>query len=125
MLFIARVEPKTIKFLTWSMVTILLGSLTGCGTPQVTTAEISRYKSGKIVYLMGNVTQSAPFIGNGAYQLNDETGSIWVVTKQKLPQTDRELAIKGEIQYQNLPVERQELGDFYLIELERLEPAKF
>ncbi len=125
MLFISRVKYQKIKFLTLSIVTILLGSLTGCGTPQVTIAKISRYKSGKTVYLKGNVTQAAPFIGNGAYQLKDETGNIWVVTKQQLPQLNRELAIKGEIQYQDLPIEQQELGDFYLIELERLEPAKF
>lgn len=78
MLFI-KAKPK-IKFLTWSIVTILLVSLASCGTPQITISEVSRYKSGKLVYLKGKVTQTAPFIGNGAYQLSDRTGSVWVVT---------------------------------------------
>ena len=100
MLFI-KAKPK-IKFLTWCIVTILLVSLTSCGTPQINLAEVSRYKSGKLVHLEGKVTQTAPFIGNGAYQLTDRTGSLWVVTKQSLPKLDRQLTIKGEIQYQNL-----------------------
>lgn len=124
MLFVSNAKPKRIKFLTWGIVTILLGSLASCGTPEITIEEIPQRESGRMVYLTGKVTQSAPFIDGAAYQLEDKTGKIWVVSDKKLPQLNRDLAIKGEIQYQSLPIAQQEFGDFYVIELERLETAK-
>jgi hypothetical protein len=31
------------------------------------------------------VENRAPFVGNAAYQLQDGTGKIWILTKQALP----------------------------------------
>lgn len=125
MIFVSNAKPQRTKFLTWVIVTILLTSLTSCGTPEITVGEISQQENGRMVYLTGKVTQSAPFIGNSAYQLNDTTGTVWVVTQQKPPELNRDLAIKGEIHYQSLSLEQREFGDFYIIELERLETAKY
>lgn len=97
----------------------LLASLVGCQAPLITIKE-SPKKVDQTVYLTGKVVHLAPFLGNGAYQIEDVTGKIWVVTTQTLPQLNQQLNLKGKIKYQSLPLAKQELGDFYLIELERL-----
>jgi hypothetical protein len=97
----------------------LLVTLVGCRSPLITVKEISPPKVGKTVYLSGKVVHLAPFLGNGAYQVEDGTGKIWVVTAQTLPQVNQQINLKGKIEYQSLPFADQELGDFYLVELER------
>lgn len=69
---------------------ILLASVaffTGC--PQQTTisrlnSEPSRFR-GREVVIIGNVTNSFGALGQGAYELSDETGKIWVVTQRGVP----------------------------------------
>ena len=54
-----------------------------------------------------------------AYQLQDASGTVWVITSQPgLSKADRVL-IKGNLRYQSIPLDRQELGDFYIEEQER------
>lgn len=101
----------------------LLASLVSCQTPLITIKE-SPKKVDQTVYLTGKVVHLAPFLGNGAYQIEDVTGKIWVVTTQTLPQLNQQINLKGRIKYQSLPLAKQELGDFYLIELERLSSLK-
>jgi hypothetical protein len=98
---------------------ILLLGLVGCRSPLIMIEEVTQ-KVGKTVYLTGKVVHLAPFIGNGAYQMEDGTGKIWVVTSHALPQANQQIKIKGKIEYQSLPFAQQELGDFYLVELEKL-----
>lgn len=97
----------------------LLASVVGCQAPLITIKE-SPKKVDQTVNLRGKVVHLAPFLGNGAYQIEDVTGKIWVVTTQTLPQLNQQINLKGRIKYQSLPLAKQELGDFYLIELERL-----
>jgi hypothetical protein len=97
----------------------LLASLVGCRSPLITVKESSQ-KVSKTVYLTGKVVRLAPFLDSAAYQIEDGTGKIWVVTTQTLPPSNQQINIKGKIEYQSLPIAEQELGDFYVVELERL-----
>jgi hypothetical protein len=103
----------------WAILLLSL-ALVGCRSPLIMIEEISPQKVGKTVYLTGKVVHLAPFIGNGAYQMEDGTGKIWVVTAQTLPQANQQIKIKGKIEYQSLPFANREWGDFYLVELEQL-----
>ena len=102
-----------------SLLTILLASLFGCQAPVITVEQIPAKKVGKTVYLTGKMVRQAPFLNNAAYQLEDSTGKVWVVT-DKLPTSEQQINIKGKIQYQSLPFAEQELGDFYIVEIEQL-----
>ena len=56
------------------------------GCPSQTTinrlnGDPERYR-GKEVLLVGTVTNSYGAVGYGAYELNDETGKIWVITRR-------------------------------------------
>ena len=98
---------------------ILLG-LAGCRTPLISIEDISSKKIGRTVYLTGTVADLAPLIDNAAYQLEDTTGQIWVVTTQNPPKFGQQIEIKGKIEYQSLPLSERELGDFYVVELEQM-----
>ncbi|MFB8791062.1 MAG: hypothetical protein U7123_19990 [Potamolinea sp.] len=63
------------------------------------------------VYLQGKVTTRAPFLTGGAYQLQDGTGTIWVITKENVPNVGDQVSIKGQLRFQSLPVSGQELGE--------------
>jgi hypothetical protein len=67
-----------------------------------------------IVYLQGQVTNRAPLLSSGAYQLKDTTGTIWVFTNQTLPNVGDEVLIKGKLQFQSIPIGVQELGEVYV-----------
>jgi hypothetical protein len=68
------------------------------------------------VYLQGKVTTRAPFLTGGAYRLQDGTGTIWVITKQTVPNIGDQVLIKGQLRYQSLPVSGQELGEVSVLE---------
>ena len=75
------------------------------------------------VYLKGKVESRAPFLGTGAYQLQDNTGNIWVVTKQTVPQPGEEILIKGLVRYKGITFKElagKDLGEVYIEEIEQL-----
>lgn len=75
------------------------------------------------VYLQGKVENRAPFVGNAAYQLQDASGSIWVLTKQALPQLGDEMMLKGQVRYKSIKLKglAEDLGEVYIEEVELLE----
>lgn len=84
-------------------------------------SAIEQKKDGARVYLQGKVTHKAPFLGSGAYQLEDDTGSVWIVTTAPLPPIGEAVVIRGKVQYQSLPLAEQDWGEFYILELKQLE----
>jgi hypothetical protein len=70
-------------------VLLLASSLILTACPQQTSinqlnGDPARYR-GKEVLIIGNVTNSFGALGEGAYELNDDTGKIWVVTHRGVP----------------------------------------
>ena len=80
--------------------------------------SLSRDNETKI-YVEGTVANVAPFLGSGAYELADETGSTWVLTEENLPKIGEQVSIEGQVTYRSISVEEQELGESYLIEIVR------
>lgn len=77
---------KTKKLFAILLLSLIVFS-TAC--PQRTTigrleADPSRYR-GKEVLIYGTVTNSFGALGQGAYELSDETGKIWVLTQRGVP----------------------------------------
>lgn len=74
---------KLFAILLLSLITLF----TAC--PQRTTisrleADPARYR-GREVLIYGTVTNSFGALGQGAYELSDETGKIWVLTQRGVP----------------------------------------
>ncbi|HLO49480.1 MAG TPA: DNA-binding protein [Kamptonema sp.] len=74
------------------------------------------------VSLKGKVENRVPFLGTGAYQLQDKTGNIWVLTKQGIPQKGELILIKGLVRYKIITIKElggQDLGEVYIEEIEQ------
>ena len=81
----------------------LLGAsllLTACPT-QTNIAKINadpdRYRD-KEVGIVGTVTDSYGIPGYGAYEIDDGTGRIWVVTRRAAPARGSRVGTKGHVQ---------------------------
>lgn len=73
------------------------------------------------VYLVGQVTNKAPLLTAGAYEIQDTSGKIWVITEQALPHVGEQVLLKGQLHFKSIPVGGQELGEIYVQELKQLE----
>ncbi|RAQ48629.1 hypothetical protein B9S53_02270 [Arthrospira sp. O9.13F] len=72
---------------------------------------------GSKIYIEGTVANLAPFVGAGAYQLQDSTAT------QPLPSVGEQMLIRGQVNYEQITVEGLpglDIGDFYIQELERI-----
>jgi hypothetical protein len=57
----------------------------------------------------------------GAYKVQDATGAIWVLTNQTIPNVGDEVLIKGQLQFQSIPVAGQNLDEVYVQEEQQLQ----
>jgi hypothetical protein len=59
-------------------------------------ADPGRYRD-KEVKLSGSVVDSYSFVGNGAYQIEDKTGKLWVVSNRGVPRKGAHVSVKGTV----------------------------
>jgi hypothetical protein len=59
-------------------------------------AEPNRY-SNREVAIVGQVTQSMSLLGRGAYEVDDGTGRLWVVSRAGVPRKGARVIVKGTI----------------------------
>jgi hypothetical protein len=74
--------------------------LLGAGCTHMTVnrllAEPNRY-SNRDVTLHGDVVKSASVLGHGAYQLDDGTGRIWIVSNRGVPRQGARVKVTGRV----------------------------
>jgi hypothetical protein len=70
----------------------------GCASTTVSRllAEPQRYANHN-VGLHGDVVESVSLLGNGAYRLDDGTGTIWVISKHGVPRRGARVSVKGRV----------------------------
>lgn len=68
------------------------------------------------VYIQGKVERQVPLVKRWAYQIDDSTGKIWVVTHQNNLPKGEQVVIKGKVRYKSIPLAGQELGEVYVEE---------
>ena len=70
----------------------------------------------KVVKIKGKISKIVPLVASFAYQVEDNTGKIWVVTKNQPPQVNQEIVVQGILQYQDITIGEEDFGDFYVLE---------
>jgi hypothetical protein len=77
---------------------VLAGLTVGCAGTTINhiLAEPQRYAN-RDVTLRGDVTRSASLLGHGAYELDDGTGRIWVVSKHGVPRRGAQIKARGRV----------------------------
>ncbi|AFY41335.1 hypothetical protein [Nostoc sp. PCC 7107] len=68
------------------------------------------------VYIQGKVEKQVPLMKQWAYQINDSTGKIWVITNQKNLQPGTQVVLKGKVSYKSIPIAGQDFGEVYITE---------
>jgi hypothetical protein len=59
-------------------------------------ADPSRYRD-RDVKLSGSVVDSYAVLGNGAYQLDDTTGRLWIVSNAGVPRRGARVSVTGRV----------------------------
>ncbi len=72
------------------------------------------------VNLRGKVQNLVPLAGATAYQLQDSSGSIWVISPNR-PNVGDILLIRGQTRYEAIVVTGQDRGEVYIQEQEVIE----
>jgi hypothetical protein len=83
------------------LLAFLVGTLLLTACPSQTNisrinADPGRYR-GKEVGIVGRVTDSYGVLGNGAYEIDDGTGRIWVATRRGIPSRGSQVGTKGYV----------------------------
>ncbi|MBU7584126.1 MAG: hypothetical protein KAF91_14645 [Nostoc sp. TH1S01] len=68
------------------------------------------------VYIQGKVEKQVPLMKQWAYQINDSTGKIWVITNQSNLQKGTQVVLKGKVSYKSIPIAGQDFGEVYITE---------
>lgn len=106
---------------------LLLFGLTSCGAiaaqfgiPQASSiAQIrSNPPISKSVSLQGTVSHTAPMIDQQMYQLKDDSGEIWILTKTTVQQGDS-VKVRGTVRFASISIDNQEQGEIYIEEHSR------
>ncbi|MGB3200812.1 MAG: hypothetical protein WBA99_07915 [Nodosilinea sp.] len=87
--------------------------------PVTPIAEVSQSQR-STVYLEGTVERHLPLVGQGLYELVDESGAIWVLSSTTPPPVGTLITIRAAIQYEQILLQGQDIGQSYAQELERL-----
>lgn len=92
---------RRLKFRTYALVAgavLCLLALSGCEQKTVNEirADPARYAD-KDVSVIGSVTRSYSVLGRGAYEVDDGTGKLWVVSDKGVPREGAKIAVKGTI----------------------------
>jgi len=89
----------TTRRLAGALLAVMLGiALSSCGATTINhvLADPSRYAD-KEVTVGGRVVKSASILGRGAYQIDDGSGTLWVVTKRGAPREGAKVKVTGRV----------------------------
>jgi hypothetical protein len=79
---------------------LVLWTCAMAGCEQKTINEIKadpgRYANQEVA-VVGNVTRSVSVLGRGAYEIDDGTGKLWVVSESGVPREGARVGVKGKI----------------------------
>jgi hypothetical protein len=86
------------KFAILTILILLALAMAGCEQKTINQvkAEPDRYANREVA-VVGTVTRSISVLGKGAYEIEDETGKLWVVAKSGVPREGARVMAKGKI----------------------------
>jgi hypothetical protein len=120
--------PRTAKpYILHTLTGLLLAGLASCGNvnqygmsaigANVTPIRtLTKQQDNSTVYVQGKVEKIAPLLQQRAYQINDSTGKIWVVTNQTGWRENEQVVVKGKLRYKSIPLAGKEFGEIYVEE---------
>jgi hypothetical protein len=78
------------------VLTAVMSVACGASTINKVLADPQRYRN-REVKLTGSVVDSFSVVGRGAYQLDDTTGRLWIVSDRGVPRRGARVDVKGTV----------------------------
>ncbi len=103
------------------------GSLASIGIEVINISDIrQKWNAYSTVYVQGNVGDRVQLLGSQVYEVEDSTGTIWVLTREPTPSQGDQVLIEAKVRHEDIFVNAQDFGEAYLVEEKRLktEPAQ-
>ena len=76
--------------------TAVMSAACGARTINKVLADPQRYRD-REVKLTGSVVDSFSLVGRGAYQLDDTTGRLWIVSDRGVPRRGARVVVRGTV----------------------------
>ena len=77
--------------------------------------DVQKNKVNQVVRLQGKIGSQAPLMGGQvAYELRDDSGSIWIVTQEKLPASGTQICVQGEVKFKQITIAGQDQSSVYI-----------
>ncbi len=108
-------RPFSLRPTCFNLKFLLLIFLTSCAAT-IPSSDLQNQPLGQSVQIKGKVITVAPMINQAAYEIQDDRGTVWILTKKKPPQLDSETTATGKVKFESIQVEGEELADRYLEE---------
>jgi hypothetical protein len=84
----------------FSLTALLLGAmiLAGCGSVKIgrINSDPSRYRN-QTIHVSGTVLNSVGVLNTGGYQIEDETGKIYVISRSGVPSRGSHVTVTGTV----------------------------
>ena len=91
--------------------------------PAIAIDSLTDQQIDNTITVSGEVAQSAALLEGWIYQIQDETGSLWVLTDRDAPEVGTSVTVEGAVRYEAIVVESIDAGEFYIEEKTR-QPAR-
>lgn len=95
---------------------------TGWAQDYLDIAKLEEISNQRTVNIQGIVVNVAPFLEGGAYQVQDQTGKVWVKTDGPLPKKGTVLSVRAEVAYEPIFIGPEKLGESYLLQITKPQP---
>lgn len=119
-------RPRTagLLFYFWlGLIPLLLTACSRLTSVQNVRQHPQRNWFTQTVQLQGTVGDRAPLLQGQVYELQDETGKIWVLSPRANLQTGTPVLIQGRVRYEAIEIEDQNLGEVYIEEQQQFPPS--
>ena len=103
---------------SYPVILAVLLNLSSCAGPSfgevIKISAIQRQNIDAVVNLSGRVTTRAPLLGQQAYEIQDDTGEIWVLTTADAPALGMAVQVRGKVRYASILLAGKEQGSVYI-----------
>jgi len=87
--------------------------------PTIAIQSLTADQTRETVHIKGTVAQQAPLLTGGLYQVQDDSGTIWVLSAEAAPAVTATVNVVGTVEVEAIAVEGIDISDVYLRETSR------
>jgi hypothetical protein len=91
-------KPGTMNLCLIASIVLFIFVTSGCESRTINEikADPDRYANSEVT-IAGTVVRSVSILGKGAYEIDDGTGKLWIVSERGVPREGAKVAVKGTI----------------------------